>query len=329
MKSNLDKLKSAKATPVENISLVELKPVSEKQNFPMMVQSNVPGLNLEQWVANNNSYCQEVMKKQGALLFRNFNINSVEDFTLFVKSLGLQAQSYTNRTSPRYAVAENVYTTTTQPKSEIIHFHSENSYAQTPPERLIFCCIIPAKVGGETPLADNRIVLNNIPNSIRDKFSHDGVLYKRRVSDELGLGWKEIFQVDTKAEAEEQCRLNGIQYQWDGEILELTWKGSAIINHPNTGEEVWFNHAFFFNRYSYSEEFLSIVDSDDDLPFSTYYGDGSIISKEEYDHIKNAYEIARIDFPWQKGDLLMVDNYTISHARNSYDGDRQILVSIF
>ena len=148
-------------------------------------------------------------------------------------------------------------------------------------------------------------------------------MYKRRVSDELGLGWKEIFQVETKAEVEEQCRLNGIQHQWAGEILELTWKGLAIINHPITGEEVWFNHAFFFNRYSYSEEFLSIVDSDSDLPFSTYYGDGSVISKEEYHHI------ARIDFPWQKGDLLMVDNYTISHGRNSYDGDRQILVSIF
>jgi alpha-ketoglutarate-dependent taurine dioxygenase len=329
MKSNLDKLKSARAIPIENASLTEILTVSDKQNFPLMVQSNFPGLNLEQWVANNNELCQDVMKKQGAILFRNFNINSVEDFTLFVKSLGLKAQSYTNRTSPRYSVAENVYTTTTQPKSEIIHFHSENSYAQTPPDKLIFCCIIPAKIGGETPLADNRKVLQNIPLPIKEKFARLGVMYKRIVSDELGLGWKEIFQVENKEDAEEQCRLNGIQYSWSGDILELTWKGTAIRQHPNTGEEIWFNHAFFFNKYSYSEDFLSIVDSDNELPFSTYYGDGSSISKQEYDEIKKAYEISRVDFLWQKGDLLMVDNYYISHARNSYEGDRQILVSIF
>jgi alpha-ketoglutarate-dependent taurine dioxygenase len=329
MKNNLEKLKSAKPAPVENNTLTEVKFVNENHRFPVMVQSNFHGLNLEQWFEKNKADCEDIMKKNGSLLFRNFNINSVEDFTAFVKSLGLQAQKYTNRTSPRYSVAENVYTSTTQPKTEIIHFHSENSYSQTPPDKLIFCCIIPSKSGGETPLADNRLILKNIPESIIDKFRNLGVLYKRRVSDQLGLGWKEIFQVQTKEEVEEQCRMNDIQFKWSNDILDLSWKGSAIVKHSVTGEEIWFNHAFFFNKYSYSEDFLSIIDSDEDLPFSTYYGDGSFISKEEYDQIKNAYDVSKVEFPWLKGDLLMIDNYLISHARNSYDGDRQILVSIF
>jgi len=329
MKKNLEKLKLAKAVPLENTTLTDIKSVSEKHSFPVMVQSTVSGLNLEQWFDKNKEFCDESIKKSGAILFRNFNIYTVEDFTAFVKSLGLQAQRYTNRTSPRYSVAENVYTSTTQPKSEIIHFHSENSYAQTPPDKLIFCCIIPADSGGETPLADNRMILKNIPESVREKFRNLGVLYKRRVSDELGLGWKEIFQVQTKEEAEEQCRLNDIQFKWLGDILDLSWKGPAIVKHQITGEEIWFNHAFFFNKYSYSEDFLSIIDSDEDLPFSTFYGDGSSISREEYNQIKNAYDASRVDFLWQKGDLLIVDNYLISHARNRYEGDRQILVSIF
>jgi alpha-ketoglutarate-dependent taurine dioxygenase len=329
MKSNLEKLKSAKAVPLENNNLTEIKSVSEKHGFPIMVQSNFQGLNLEQWFEKNKSYCEETMKKNGALLFRNFNINSVEDFTAFVKSLGLQAQQYTNRTSPRYSVAENVYTSTTQPKTEIIHFHSENSYSQTPPDKLIFCCIIPSKSGGETPLADNRLILKNIPEPIVDKFRNLGVLYKRRVSDQLGLGWKEIFQVQTKEEVEEQCCMNNIQFKWTNDILDLSWNGPAIVKHSSTGEEIWFNHAFFFNKHSYSEDFLSIIDSDDDLPFSTFYGDGSFISKTEYDLIKNAYDVSKVEFQWSKGDLLIIDNYLISHARNSYDGDRQILVSIF
>lgn len=329
MKNNLEKLKSSKAVPLENNSLTEIKTISEKHNFPILVQSNMPGLNLEQWVVKNKNIYEQSILKNGAILFRNFNINSVEDFTSFVKSLGLQAQSYTNRTSPRYSVAENVYTSTTQPKSEIINFHSENSYSQTPPNKLIFCCIIPALIGGETPLADNRLILNQIPENIKTKFRDLGVMYKRRVREELGLGWKEIFQVQEKEEVEAQCHKNNIHFNWIGDTLDLSWKGPAMLNHALTGEEIWFNHAFFFNKYSYSEDFISILDSDEDLPFSTFYGDGSTITKEEYTHLKNAYDNSKVEFPWQKGDLLVVDNYLISHARNSYDGDRQILVSIF
>lgn len=329
MKSNLEKLKMAKALPIQDNSLIEINRVSERLDFPILVQSNMSGLNLEQWINNNKIFCDESMKKHGAILFRNFNINSVEDFTQFVKSLGLQAQKYTNRTSPRYSVAENVYTSTTQPKTEIIHFHSENSYSQTPPDKLIFCCIVPAISGGETPLADNRLILNNIPESIKNKFRNLGVLYKRRVSEQLGLGWKEIFQVSTREEVEEQCRKNDIEFNWLGDILDLSWKGPAIVKHAVTNDEIWFNHAFFFNKFSYSEDFLSILDSDEDLPFSTFYGDGTSISKVEYDLIKKAYDNSRVEFPWKKGDLLMVDNYLISHARNSYEGERQIVVSIF
>jgi hypothetical protein len=108
MKNSLEKLKAAKAVPLEEKSLTEVKRVSDKHSFPIMVQSNLSGLNLEQWIANNKSFCDDSMKKHGAILFRNFNINSVEDFSEFVKTLGLQAQKYTNRTSPRYSVAENV-----------------------------------------------------------------------------------------------------------------------------------------------------------------------------------------------------------------------------
>lgn len=329
MKNNLERLKSIKAVPVQEVELVEVKKMSENHNFPILVQSNVSGLNLEKWINNNKDFYNDTLKLNGALLFRNFNINTVDDFSAFISTLGIKAQSYTNRTSPRYSVAENVYTSTTQPKTEIINFHSENSYSQTPPNNLIFCCIIPSKVGGETPLADNRLILKSIPNSIVDKFRKLGVLYKRRVSEELGLGWREIFQVDTKEEVEEQCRQNDIQFNWNDETLDLNWKGPAIVKHYLTGEEIWFNHAFFFNKYSYSEDFISILDSDDDLPFSTFYGDGSLISEEEYNHIKNAYNLSRVEFTWQKGDLLIIDNYFISHARNSYEGDRQILVSIF
>ena len=153
-------------------------------------------------------------------------------------------------------------------------------------------------------------------------------MYKRLVNDKLGLDWKEIFQVQTVEEVEELCVENGIHFNWRDEGLVLTWNSPAIVNHQKTGDEVWFNHAYFFNKYSYSEQLLNVVNSIDDLPFLTFFGDGTDISLEEYDLIKGAYEKSSVEFQWKNGDVLLVDNYLCSHARNSFTGERQILVSI-
>ena len=89
------------------------------------------------------------------------------------------------------------------------------------------------------------------------------------------------------------------------------------------------NHAFFFHKLSYSHSLLDIIESDEELPFLTFFGDGSEISEDEYLEMKNAYDKAKVEFSWEKGDLLLIDNYLVSHSRNSYTGDREILVSIF
>ena len=36
----------------------------------------------------------------------------------------------------------------------------------------------------------------------------------------------------------------------------------------------------------------------------------------------DAYEQAEISFPWEQGDVMVVDNVLYAHARNSYEGER-------
>jgi alpha-ketoglutarate-dependent taurine dioxygenase len=46
------------------------------------------------------------------------------------------------------------------------------------------------------------------------------------------------------------------------------------------------------------------------------------------EHLRAVYLQQMIEFPWQRGDVLLLDNMLAVHARNEYNGPRRILVSM-
>jgi alpha-ketoglutarate-dependent taurine dioxygenase len=44
--------------------------------------------------------------------------------------------------------------------------------------------------------------------------------------------------------------------------------------------------------------------------------------------MNQAIESATVRFRWQRGDLLLVDNYFVTHGRMPFRGERRILVAI-
>jgi alpha-ketoglutarate-dependent taurine dioxygenase len=303
--------------------------LNDKLGFPKVIKRKDESIELSDLINENREQYEEDLRKYGAILARGFNIDTVEKFKEVTQGFQKESLAYTLRSSPRYEITENVYVSTTYPEDESINMHSESSYAPSHPSKIIFCCIIPAAYRGETPIADNRLIVRNIREDILEKFKNTGVIYKRNLTGLLGMSWEEVFQTSDKIEVEEDCIKNGMDFKWISDThLELSWKKKAIWEHPVTGELVWFNHAMFFNKYSFSEDLLDFISSDDELPNNTYYGDGSEISKEEIENIKEAYQKAIVEFPWEKGDVLFLDNMLMSHGRNPYKGDRKIIVSI-
>ena len=71
-----------------------------------------------------------------------------------------------------------------------------------------------------------------------------------------------------------------------------------------------------------------ITNGEDALPFETYYGDGDPIEVEYLELINHLYEKHKISFPWEKGDIVILDNMAMAHSRMPYDGDRKILVAM-
>lgn len=330
MENRLLKLKNARAENIVEAPRVDISFPVNGARFPIMIKPRTAGLILKEWAKVNRQELEQKVRQHGGILFRGFGIDTVEKFQEFIGVFDVMPLEYKQRSSPRFEVAKNIYHSTTYPADQPINMHSENSYALKWAMRIVFCCIWPAEEQGETPIADNRLVYENLSDGVKAKFLQKGVRYIRNMSKGMGLAWQEVFQTSDRAQVEEECRKSGMDFVWkDEDSLMLSWNNGAIYDHPETKEKIWFNHAFFFNKYALSDELLSSFESEDHLPFNTHFGDGSPISREEIEEIRMAYEKATILFSWEKGDVLFLDNMLISHGRSPYKGKREIIVSMF
>ena len=101
--------------------------------------------------------------------------------------------------------------------------------------------------------------------------------------------------------------------------------------HPKTGEVVWHNQSNLWHVTNHpvrTQAQLLKYFGEDRLPTHAYFGDGTPIGVEELDHVRNVlWENASI-FPWERGDVLVLDNYLVAHGRSSFKGPRKIVVAM-
>lgn len=298
----------------------------------MVVEPTVEGVNLLALVTTNRELIQSSLLMHGAVLFRGFNAKTMPEFEQLVRDTSGELIEYSDQTSPRHKVSGNIYTSTDYPESQTIFLHNENSYASTWPLKIFFFCVTPPPRGGETPIADVRKVYRRISPHIRERFAQKGWMLVRNFGDGFGLSWQTVFQTTEKEQVNEFCRRAGIETEWkEGDRLKTRQVRQAIARHPQTGEMVWFNHATFFHVSTLDptiRETLLAQFSEDDLPYNTYYGDGSPIESAVLDELREAYREEAVAFPWQEGDILMVDNMLTAHGRNPYSGPRKIVVGM-
>jgi alpha-ketoglutarate-dependent taurine dioxygenase len=266
------------------------------------------------------------------VLFRGFRVGGVEGFEALARSVTPELLDYKERSSPRTDVGRNVYSSTDHPADQHIHFHNEQSYTRSWPMKLWFYCERPAEQGGATPLADGRKVLRLLDPKLRERFISRKVMYVRNYGDGLGLPWQTTFQTSDRSRVEEYCRRSGIEFRWkDGGRLRTRQVFDTIVTHPRTGEAVWFEHTAFFHVSSLEPRIraaLTAEFAEEDLPFNTYYGDGSPIEESVLEEVRGAYRRAAVRFPWREGDVLLIDNVLTSHARDPYSGPRRVAVAM-
>lgn len=313
-----------------SVSLDQL--VKTENNFPLVIKPTVEGVDLTAWAASNRALIESHLSLHGALLFRNFNVQDVSEFERFIAATSSEWAEYREAATPRSRISDNIHTSTEYPPDQYIFLHNENSHCDSWPLKIYFYCVQPAQQGGETPIADCRTIFKRIAPAIRERFLAKKVLYVRNFGDGLGFPWQTVFKTNEKAGVEDYCRKAGITAEWkENDRLRISYVREAIAEHPQTRQPTWFNHATFFHVSTLASsvrEALLAQMPETDLPYNTYYGDGSPIESSVLDELRAIYRDETIATPWEQGDVLMLDNMLVAHGRAPFSGPRKILVGM-
>lgn len=321
-----------RAVSVSAATLATAGHLEGREGLAPLVFRPVAPLNLLRWAEPAREAVGQALDQWGAVLFRGFSLDGVEEFERFLSTLSPDLLEYRYRSTPRTQVKGSVYTSTEYPADQAIPFHNEMSYTSSWPLKIAFYSIQAAQQGGETPLADSRRVYELLDPAVRERFERHGVMYVRNYTPRLDLSWQEVFGVRTRAEVEEFCRGAGIEWEWvDDEHLRTRQVCQASAAHPRTGETVWFNQAHLFHVTSLPGEVQDMLRAEipeSHLPRNTYYGDGAPIEPGALEQVREAYRRAEIVFPWQDGDVLLVDNMRMAHGRTPFRGARRVVVAM-
>jgi alpha-ketoglutarate-dependent taurine dioxygenase len=301
---------------------------------PLIIQGNHEHAGLPELMAARGGYFRDRLTQHGAILFRGFAVDSLEEFDSLASAFSNDRLSYTFQSSPRTLVGHRVYTATEYPAKLHIPLHSENSYTREWPLSLMFACLQPAVSGGETPIADLIEVTRALDPSILEEFESKGVSYIRHSHDLVDLPWQQVFQTDDREVVINYCRQEGIEFSWlePGNVLSTTQRCQGVARHPKTGECVFFNQAHLFHVSSLGSEAMEAmieIFGIDRLPRHARYGDGTEIPHSVLEEIRRVLNEHTVAFPWQIGDAMLIDNMQVAHGRRPFQGDRKVLAAFF
>ena len=311
--------------------LVTKRHFFDGQTLPLVVEPTADGVDLADWSREHADALERDLLHHGALLFRGFNVDSVQRFEQFATAICPELfDDYGDL--PRADVSGKVYGSTPYPADQTILFHNESSHLHRWPLRIWFYCVRAAQQGGETPIVDCRQIYRRLAPAIRERFASRKLMYVRNYIAGLDVSWQSFFRTDERAVVEAYCRAAGIEYEWlSADSLRTRKICQAVARHPKTGEHTFFNQVQLHHVSCLEpsvRETLRTLYADDQFPRNVYYADGSPIEDSLIQEVCELYRDASTSFAWREGDVLMLDNMLTAHARNPFVGARKIVVAM-
>lgn len=344
--------------------LFDARPLDDLSPLPLVLtpRARVTAQSAAERLRAERSAIDAALYAHGALLLRGLPIDAPADVETIASAVASPLANDYLGTSPRNALTTYVHNASELPPFYPIPQHCEMSFVKAPPSRLVFSCLVAPRADGETPLADFRAVLRDLDPAVRARFTRLGVRNVRNYSGPSGDGrkgpwqlkpWHELFGTTDRARVEAICAENDFTITWlPGDRVRLVNVQPATKTHPVTGEEVWFNHAQVFHASQAKGEYrrvfarqrslpifglyafaraLTFVErrlrSEDELAMHCTFGDGSPISDDDMEAVRDAIWKNLRTYAWQRGDLVLIDNHAVSHGRMPYRGPRHVVVA--
>ena len=287
--------------------------------------------------------------EHGGLLFRGFPIEQAEHFSDAIEALGTGSSvNYIGGDSPRTKITGAVYTSTEASADLKIPLHNELSFVRHYPKHIYFFCEVAPAERGETILGDARRVYRALDPDVRARFIERQLRY---VSAYYGTSlfmdlinriqkghktWRDVFETTDPREVERLCREHDFEFEWhtDRNWLRISQVRPAAIAHPETQEWAWFSqpHLYDFNprllggwrwagaKVLYARKHMRLHE--------VFHGDGGRVERQDLYHIMDTLDRSTVAFPWQRGDVLVLDNVLTMHGRAPFHGPRRILAAM-
>ena len=295
-----------------------------------------------EWLSANREQIDAHLNIAGVLLIRGFSVYTAQSFREVCAAICPSLRNYTGGDSPRTGIVDKVYTSTEYSAELEVLLHNELSYAGWSPDRVFFGCLQPSETGGETHLADGRRLYRMLDDGVRSRFEERGVTYLQHLWDVdgapgVGKSWQETFETTEKKQAEKYLEKSGMAFEWTDLGLRTAATKPGVRVHSITGEKCWHNQADQWHRDMVSVKDSVGLDSGDECKSATgeaslgnhaVYGDGSEIEVADLEHIREVSRQCEVAFPWQRGDVMVIDNVLSMHGRKPFSGKRQVVVSM-
>lgn len=294
------------------------------------------------------SQIEQLLLTHGALIFRGFPIDIADHFISVIKALNFgNFVNYIGGDSPRDRVEEKVYTSTEAPSHLHLPLHQELSFIKNFPKHIYFFCETAPVAGGETIIADARKISEALEYALREKFENQQLVYTSHYyyrskimswvnrMQRAHKSWTEVFETEDKNEVEQKCLANEFEWHWlKNDWIEIKQTRPAFMTHPLTHEKVWFNqaHLYDFNPKligwkNYLAAKLFYFRKSTRL-HEISFADGKQIPRADLYHILDVLNENTVAYPWQRGDVMVLDNILSMHGRAPFAGPRRILTAL-
>ncbi|XP_020227772.1 clavaminate synthase-like protein At3g21360 [Cajanus cajan] len=295
--------------------------------FPAVVSSP---LTLTDAVKTHKPFLESLLLQSGAVLFRGFPLSTPSHFNDVVEAFGYEELPYVGGAAPRTNVVGRVFTANESPPDQKIPFHHEMAQVPEFPSKLFFFCQVEPRSGGETPIVLSHLVYQRM----RDKYPYfvqrlekHGLLYTRVLGEDdnpsspIGRGWKSTFLTTDKDLAQQRAAKLGMKLEWleDG-VKTVMGPIPGVKYDEKRQRKIWFN--------SMVAAYTGWEDELNDPVKAVTFGDGQPLPSHIVYDCLHILEEESVAIPWQKGDILLIDNWAVLHSRRSFDPPRRVLASL-